>query len=267
MGESTGIAWTDHTFNPWWGCARVSAGCEHCYAEAWAKRTGLSVWGQKSERRFFGEKHWKEPLKWNKAAALAGVRRRVFCSSMADVFEDRPDLVEPRERLFTLIVDTPYLDWQLLTKRPENLRAMLPWTSPQNSVNRPPWSNVWLGTTCEDQKRADERIPILCEVPAEIRFASYEPAIEYVRFAPVSGLDWIIVGGESGPKARPFDLSWARRTVEHCDNYGIACFVKQMGDDPVDGSAGCEVHFSAHHGADPAEWPEELRVQRFPGKT
>ena len=120
MSERTAIGWCDHTFNPWWGCQRVSDGCARCYAEAMAKRTGNPVWGP-GARRFFGEKHWQEPVRWNAAAERLSVRRRVFCGSMCDVFEDRPDLVEPRGRLWRLIRATPHLDWLLLTKRPENI--------------------------------------------------------------------------------------------------------------------------------------------------
>lgn len=204
MGESTSIAWCDHTFNPWWGCTRVSPGCAHCYAEAFAKRTGLG-WGPRAERRFFGEKHWAEPLKWNRKAAADGVRRRVFCASMADVFEDRPELVEPRVQLWRLIRACPDLDWLLLTKRPENFSAMLPWTDcwsdvckagavdgitcppdecdlELGGVRADPWPNVWLLVTAEDQLRANERIPILLKTPAVVRGVSYEPALGSVDF-------------------------------------------------------------------------------------
>ncbi|HEY2512934.1 MAG TPA: DUF5131 family protein, partial [Polyangiaceae bacterium] len=118
MVANSKIQWTDHTFNPWWGCQRVSPGCEHCYAEAFAKRTGHGVWGPTAQRRFFGEAHWKEPLKWNEAAKRSGQRARVFCASMADVFEDRWELEPHRARLAGLIRVTPHLDWLLLTKRP-----------------------------------------------------------------------------------------------------------------------------------------------------
>jgi protein gp37 len=126
MGETTGITWTDHTFNIVWGCHKVSDECKHCYAEAWSKRVGLKVWGQNGARRTFGEKHWHEPLKWNRDAERAGVRARVFCSSMADVFESHPTLTEERQKLWPLIGLTPWLDWQLLTKRPENMRRFAP---------------------------------------------------------------------------------------------------------------------------------------------
>src|ERR1035441_10524114 len=111
MGKDSSIEWTDHTFNPWWGCAKISPGCENCYAEAWAKRVGEKIWGPKQSRRLFGEKHWSEPLKWNVDAESEQRRKRVFCSSMADVFEARKDLDPWRERLWTLIGDTPWLDW------------------------------------------------------------------------------------------------------------------------------------------------------------
>jgi len=118
MGKDSKIEWTHHTFNPWWGCVKVSPGCEHCYAEAFAKRVGKKVWGAQSDRRFFGDPHWREPLKWHDEAVITGERRRVFCASMADVFEDRDELIPHRIRLFQLIANTPKLDWLLLTKRP-----------------------------------------------------------------------------------------------------------------------------------------------------
>lgn len=123
MAKNSSIEWTDHTFNPWWGCAGVSPGCDNCYAEAWAKRVGEDIWGARKPRRFFGEKHWCEPLKWNDEAQKQGHRRRVFCASMADVFELRSDLDPWRDRLWVLIDQTPWLDWLLLTKRPQDIWA------------------------------------------------------------------------------------------------------------------------------------------------
>jgi protein gp37 len=149
MGKETGISWTDHTFNPWWGCLKVSPGCANCYAEAFAKRTGHDVWGPEAEYRTFGASHWKEPLQWNNDAAKAGVRRRVFCASMADVFDVRGPRSE-REKLWSFIRITPHLDWQLLTKRPENWMAMIPEDIMESE-------NVWLGFTAEDQEHYDER--------------------------------------------------------------------------------------------------------------
>lgn len=244
MGAETGIAWTDHTFNAWWGCQQVSEGCKHCYAETWSKRVGLKIWGQDTDRRFFGDKHWNEPLAWNRAAEKAGVRRRVFCSSMADVFEDRPDLAPHRARLFALTQRTPWLDWQLLTKRPENAQRL--WNAAQHDAFNgadslgPLWApSVWLDTTVENQKRADERIPHLLAVPAAVRFLSCEPLLEDVRIAHLetralaltmaerltgatgtrhevrgpATVGWIIGGGESGPGARPFNRAWMQSLV------------------------------------------------------
>lgn len=165
--ENSKIEWTTHTFNPWWGCVKVSAGCEHCYAETFSKRTGHSIWGpaKTTSRRLFTDKHWAEPLKWNETAQQAGERHRVFCASMADVFEDHPQVIDARQRLFELIDRTPYLDWLLLTKRPENIRRLWPfgWYDDQYT-----WPNIWLGTSVENQIAADTRIPHLLGIPATV---------------------------------------------------------------------------------------------------
>lgn len=170
MGKATSIEWTDHTFNPWWGCTKVSPGCDHCYAEAWARRVGVAVWGHKEPRRFFSDAHWQQPRAWDAVAGDKKVRQRVFCASMADVFEERRDLDPTRERLWRLIEVTPNLDWQLLTKRPQAVKRIAPWGDD--------WpSNVWLGTTVEDQDRANLRLPLLLSIPAKVRFLSCEPLI------------------------------------------------------------------------------------------
>jgi protein gp37 len=279
MGENSAIAWTDHTFNPWWGCSRVSPGCENCYAETLATvRRKLPVWGVDAERKPMSEAYWREPLKWNRKAAAEGVRRRVFCASMADVFETPPERNEQawtvmqsaRVRLWRLIEETPALDWLLLTKRPQNITQLAPWASPRKAMAKVWPSNVWLGTTAEDQQRYDERWSILSRVPAAVRFVSHEPALGPIVLRSFSGFvgrdqpDWVITGGESGPRARPYDLAWGRGVVEQCRAFGIAAFVKQLGADPIDGAAGCEVMQRHAKGGDPAEWPEELRVQQFP---
>jgi len=242
MGKQTAISWCDHTFNPWWGCTNVSPGCDHCYAEAFAKRTGHGVWGKDAPRRFFGEKHWAEPLQWNRAAEAAGVRRRVFCGSMCDVMEDRllAELRLARLRLFELIAQTPYLDWLLLTKRPQNFRRFLPAGFTSN-----PWPNVWGMTTVESAEylwRATE----LVNTPFAIRGLSMEPLLESVslRWAPweplkdwgrtnhldgLRWLDWVIVGGESGPHFRTFNPEWARTLRDECLEAGVPFFFKQHG--------------------------------------
>ena len=217
MSGKTAIAWTDHTFNPWWGCVNVSPGCDNCYAEAFAKRTGHAVWGKDSGRRFFGDKHWAAPMKW---------QGRVFCASMADVFEMNHALDDERERLWALIEATPHLTWQLLTKRPENVNRMAPGRWLQE------WpAHVWIGTTCEDQTRANLRIPRLLDVLAPTRFLSCEPLIGPVKLgdALYGGIRWVIAGGESGPGHRPMDLDWPRSIRDECDEAGVAFFFKQVG--------------------------------------
>src|SRR6266542_5608953 len=172
MGQNSKIEWTHHTFNPWWGCVKVSPGCEHCYAETLSARYGHRVWGpaKTTSRRLFGPDHWADPLKWNAVAQRESVRHRVFCASMADAFEDHPLLQPARDMLWQTIEATPWLDWLLLTKRPENISRLLP----------TPWlveprANVWLGTSVEDRRRAAERIPQLASIRAAVRFLSCEP--------------------------------------------------------------------------------------------
>ena len=170
MAEHSTIEWTDHTFNPWWGCTKVSPACDHCYAEVWAKRTGLGVWGARAPRRFLSDVTWERPLHWNHAAARSGRRMRVFCASMADVFEWGHGLGAVRDRLWTLIERTPHLDWLVLTKRPHLVRRLAPWTG------RWP-EHVWLGTTAENQRFAAKRIPFLLDIPCRVRFLSCEPLL------------------------------------------------------------------------------------------
>lgn len=225
MGKNSRIEWTHHTFNPWWGCTKVSAACKHCYAEAWSKRVGQNVWGVKAKRRFFGEGHWSEPVKWNAEAEEAGTRFRVFCASMADVFEDRRDLDEWRGKLWDLIEITPGLDWLLLTKRPEVVGRLVPW--------RGEWpGNVWLGTTVEDQECAEARLSHLAELPAFVRFISAEPLLGPINVSPWLGsiVNWVITGGESGPKARPSSPSWFRALLDQCRAAGVPFHFKQWGD-------------------------------------
>lgn len=225
MGEYSKIEWTHHTFNPWWGCLKISEACKNCYAEAWAKRVGQKVWGQDAQRKLFSDEHWRQPIKWNKRLDFTGQRERVFCASMADVFEDRPELVPHRNRLWKLISATPNLDWLLLTKRPSRIAGNLP----------PDWGdgykNVWLGTTVENQKRADELLPELIRIPAIVRFISAEPLLEAVNLRPyLSNIHWVITGGESGPKARPADPAWFRGMMLQCMEFGVPFHFKQWGD-------------------------------------
>lgn len=220
MAEKTIIAWTNHTFNIAWGCVKVSPGCKNCYADGLSRRYGHDVWGPNKDRRTFGAKHWREPFQWDADAGRAGERRRVFCSSMCDVFEDHPTIDRERERLWYVIESTPNLDWQLLTKRPERIGPNLPrdWGDG--------WPNVWLGTSIENNDyvgRADH----LRAVPATVRYISYEPAIGPVPDLDLTGIDWLIYGGESGPKYRPEDKQWARDVRANCEASGTAFFHKQ----------------------------------------
>lgn len=241
MGEMTAIKWTDHTFNPWMGCTKVSPGCDNCYAEALGRRTGRVQWGDDAERVLTKPAYWRNPAKWNADAEAEGRRHRVFVASLADVYEDRPELVEPRGRLFDLMAETPWLDWQVLTKRPENVLHLTPtsWLPAWNGS----WpANVWIGTTVEDQQRADERIPHLLRVPAPVLFLSCEPLLGRVDldpawlFVPILPVEvepprigWIIVGGESGPGHRSIDLDHARMLVETARAAGTPVFFKQVG--------------------------------------
>lgn len=225
MGRNSSIEWTTHTFNPWWGCVKVSPACKHCYAEAWSKRVGQAVWGINAERRFFGDRHWAEPLRWDAAAAASGERARVFCASMADVFEDRRDLDDSRGRLWELIEATPNLDWLLLTKRPEMISSMAPWGNE--------WpANVWMGTTVEDQEWAEERLNHLAAIPSAVRFVSAEPLLGPLDLSAwlASGIDWVITGGESGPRARPSSPSWFLKLMNQCMAAEVAFHFKQWGD-------------------------------------
>jgi protein gp37 len=224
MGEKTEIAWCDSTFNPWVGCQKVSAGCDNCYAETLMdKRYHKVEWGPHGERKRTSEANWKLPLRWNKAAKAAGTRPRVFCSSLADVFDNQVNQ-SWRIDLFDLIGETEHLDWLLLTKRPENIAKMLP-----TNWNVEDFSNVWLGTTCEDQANYDRRWPILRAIPAAIHFISYEPAIGPLQLHNgAEQPDWLICGGESGKGYREMPEEWAQSIRHECGVAGVYFFMKQM---------------------------------------
>ena len=231
MGKDTGIAWTDHTFNIAWGCMKVSPGCAHCYAETFSKRIGHDIWGPAAttSRRTFGAKHWAEPMAWNAAAKRDGVRRRVFCSSMCDIFEEHSTIEVELVKLWPLIRATPQLDWQLLTKRPERIAGLLPLDWGRG------YQNVWLGTSVESQEYAERTYDLLA-VPAKIHFLSVEPMLGPVYLEPyinawhergAGTLDWVIVGGESGPGRRELDVTWLTDVVRECVTSRLPVFVKQ----------------------------------------
>jgi protein gp37 len=245
MAEKTGIAWCDHTANFWIGCTHQSPGCVNCYAEAWARnRMGLDLWGPRPQRQFV-KSVWENVPRWNAAAKRDGVRRRVFCMSLGDFFEPRRDIGRDRVCAWDLIEESDSLDWQILTKHAASIAGLLP----RNWGDG--WPHVWLGVSVEDQQRADERIPLLLSVPAVVRFVSAEPLLGPIDLKPRPksdmclhcgggpadphpghpyrnrGLDWVIVGGESGPGRRPMDPAWVVALHEQCRGAGVAFFFKQ----------------------------------------
>ena len=226
MAQNTKIEWSDHTFNPWWGCTKVSPACDHCYAEAWARRIGLDLWGHRNSRRFLSKDYWRQPIRWNSLAKESGVRARVFCASMADVFEWGRELSAWRTKLWRLIDETPNLDWLLLTKRPHLIQRLIPWQGewPQN---------VWLGTTIESQHWLEKRVPYLLENNAPVRFLSCEPLLGELNLNRALGKDqvnWVIAGGESGPGARPSDPVWIRNIRDQCVENEVPFHFKQWGE-------------------------------------
>lgn len=236
MGTTTAIEWCDHTFNPWIGCTKVSAACDHCYAETLTKRYGWAKWGAGEQRSRTTAANWRKPLAWNKAAAAAGVRRRVFCASLADVFDSEVE-ADWLWDVLALIEATPALDWLLLTKRPKVAKERLAAWAGDDGRSMPP--NLWLGTTVEDQKMADLRIPILLSIPAKVHFLSCEPLLGQVRLDGWlcseredrgSMLRWVIAGGESGHNARPSLPDWFRLLRDQCAGAGVSFFFKQWGD-------------------------------------
>ena len=257
MGADSKIEWTDHTFNPWVGCTKVSPACDFCYAEGWSKRAGKSaLWDAKVPPQRTSLANWYKPQKWQHDAekfyAAHGRRQRVFCASLADVFDKQAHPVD-RSDLFWLIDSTPDLDWLLLTKRPMLVTEQLDYIGRARLPE-----NVWLGTTVENQTEADRRIPHLLATPAAKRFLSCEPLLGPVDLYGCSSdrkqiwnwlsgetgtmhfdgpdfdygvkLDWVIVGGESGPNARPMHPDWARGLRDQCAAAGVPFFFKQWGE-------------------------------------
>lgn len=282
MAEDTTIEWCDHTFNPWEGCQKVSPGCDHCYAETRnARFNGTAVnWGPHAPRRRTSAANWKKPLKWNREAEAFflqhGRRQRVFCASLADVFDNAVD-PEWRMDLFRLIAQTPDLDWLLLTKRIGNVPAMVDaigstsvacWNTDEHGLDDLA-PNVWLGITVVNQEEADRDIPKLLAIDASVRFLSMEPLLGPVDLLPFFDptgaccggepesrcegcpsdapwrysipsddgqwafdptIDWVIVGGESGPGARPMHPDWARAIREQCLFADVPFLFKQWGE-------------------------------------
>lgn len=247
VAEKTEIAWTDSTFNPWIGCTKVGPGCDNCYAEALMdKRWRRVQWGSGKARQKTSASNWQAPLRWEKhheAFALAhGRRRRVFCASLADVFDNE---APPwwRGELWSLVKATPHLDWLILTKRVGNVRGMAP------AEGLPP--NVWLGATMVNQAEYDRDVRKLLAVDASVRFLSVEPMLGPIRAWPsIGAFDWVIVGGESGHGARPIKREWVVSLHDQCAWYSVPLFFKQWGGRTAD-AGGCELD-----GAEVKEWPQ-----------
>ena len=279
MGENSKISWTNHTFNPWWGCQEVSPECDNCYARTLAQRYGYKeggahfpIWGKNKRRRFFGDKHWNEPAKWNRAAERAGVRQRVFCGSMCDVMEEVVNnaIASTREQVYSLIQRTPLLDWLLLTKRPQNFRRFLPepWLEK-------PEPNVW-GMTTVGCRKSLWRVEELRSTPFAVRGLSVEPLLEDLGRIDLTGIHWVIVGGESGAGARPFYQEWALSLAKQCKEARVAFWMKQYGSNPwfeylnpnvtsFDDLIPTKITLKDRiKGGDLDEWHEDLRIQQLP---
>lgn len=317
MSENSKIEWTDHTFNPWEGCQKVGPGCDNCYAETRNARFagGVAVnWGPGAPRRLTGASNWNKPLKWNAQAKLQhdawegfkaqhpGLtddqleakgfskprRTRVFCASLADVFDNAVD-PQWRADLFSLIIKTPYLDWLLLTKRIGNVQSMLAELAHESDpdlslLDMMPLPNVWIGATIVNQEEADRDIPKLLLVPAKVRFLSMEPLLGPVNLAPYlygihldngeQPVDWVIVGGESGPGARPMHPDWARSLRDQCFHEGTPFLFKQWGEWMAGNTNGATLSLTFPVGAPTGpdnpkwyEWPDGSHSARVGKKA
>lgn len=251
MGQNTNISWTDSTFNPWWGCSRVSPGCDHCYAELLDRRTGRDSWGPRKTPHILSEDNWRKPLRWQKNHVAFetenGHRHRVFTGSMCD-WTDKNAPVDQRYRLWKLIRETPALDWQLLTKRAPNIKTCLPadWGNG--------YPNVWLGVTVEDREHGLPRIDVLRQVPAKVRFLSIEPLLEDLGELNLNRINWVIVGGESGPNCRQIDLAWVENIRRVCEAQDVPFFYKQRGGHP-------NKYDCLLDGIEIKQWPHRLHTE------
>jgi len=303
MGENSAISWTTHSFNPWTGCAKISPGCANCYAEREMERFGKAKWGTDEPRVRTATSTWNQPRRWNRAAIAASRRDRVFCASWSDVCDPAAPIAWFAD-LLDLIHDCQGLDWLLLTKRPhlflerleqasyllegEHGRPDRPAAAMVDTWRRNPPPHVWVGTTVEDQARAEERLPHLLRIPAAVRFLSCEPLLgrldlgafvsreiavtddaldapdgELVngmrrsgdRWAREQYIHWVIVGGESGPKARPMHPAWVQGIRDQCQAARIPFWFKQWGEWVTTPPTAGELARPADLTPGPARWP------------
>ena len=230
--STTNISWTDHTFNPWWGCTKIAPGCDNCYAAALDKRTGGDHWNVKTDPRISRKTNWSKIIKIHKEAEVSKKRVRVFCGSMMDWCDNSiPVDSTVRTELWDLIRNTPWIDWQLLTKRAGNIKKFLPgdWGGG--------YDNVWLGVTVEDNKYGLDRLHKLLEIPAKVRFLSCEPLLESLTVTyPLSlgGIHWVIIGGESGSGCRKMNKEWVYRLINQCNYAKVPVWFKQWGGNTKD---------------------------------
>lgn len=251
MAELTKISWCDHSFNPWTGCSKIGPGCDHCYAESWAKRSGIVQWGPDAARRRTSGQTWAMPLKWNAQHEAFerehGRRQRVFCASLSDIFDNQAP-PQWRRDAFDVMVHTPHLDWLLLTKRVGNVEKMVP----------PAWMgdgwprNIWLGATIVNREEMLRDALKLAALPAPVRFWSCEPLLGDLGRVPAMLLPhWIIAGGESGPHCRPCDVAWLRSLKDEALAGGVALFMKQLGGYPDKREL-------------LSDFPDDLRIRQWP---
>jgi Bacteriophage protein gp37 len=255
MAAKTEIAWTDSTFNIFWGCTKVGAGCDNCYAAALDKRTGGNHFAGFSiiatAPKNLSDTYWQKPLQWQRKAAKAGTRHKVFCGSMCDWADKNGDPTQ-RERLWDLIRATPNLDWQLLTKRASNIKKFLPadWGNG--------YPNVWLGVTVENRRQGLRRMEMLKTIPAQVRFLSIEPLLEDLGRLDLDGIHWVIAGGESGVKARAMQTAWVDKIFQQCQQQGAPFFFKQWGTWGQDGKRrAVAANGSLYQGREFKEFPRE----------
>lgn len=259
MGTDTKIEWTDHTLNPWIGCTKISPGCVNCYAKTRDDRNMLGPvrhWGPGAPRHITSKPTFDAPRKWMREAQFEGRRHRVFTASLADIFDAEAPVVRRRELWQTIRETSQWLDWQIVTKRPERIRdVMIEDMLPANFFEN---ERCWLITSTENQKYADIRIPQVLQIPAAVHGISAEPLLGPIHIPGefMLLLDWIIVGGESGHGARSCDQEWIWSLIQQCGATETACFVKQLGArHPAPGDI---------KGGDMLFWPEHLRVREFP---